>query len=344
MVMVGIEGRALSDEIAAWFVEERVGGVILYRDNLHDGGQTIDLVNGLKRASGAAGIEPPLFVAVDQEGGRVSRLPAEAGEFPSARSIGEKGDPHYARTIGAAIGRAMAGYGMNMNFAPVLDVDTNPANPVIGDRAFGTTAEAVIRMGLPMMEGIRDAGVIPVIKHFPGHGDTEVDSHLGLPVVAHDRERLNRVELAPFAAAIEQGADVVMVAHLLMGALDPNVPASMSPVVIGEVLREELKFDGVVITDDMTMGAVTEHYDIGRASIDALLAGADIVLVGHEPELQRRALQAIRRAAESGELSRDAVDARVYRILRLKAKYGLSNDPVDPAATAERRARSDDGI
>jgi beta-N-acetylhexosaminidase len=332
MVMVGIEGRYLNEDMTAWFEEGRIGGVILYGGNIVNAEQTIELVNGLKQASGAAGIEPPLFIATDQEGGLVSRLPDESGEFPAARTIGETGDPQYALSIGRAIGQAMAALGMNMDFAPVLDIDTNPDNPVIGNRAFGTTPEAVIRMGIPVMDGIRTEGVIPVVKHFPGHGDTEEDSHLGLPVVTHDRERLDRVELVPFAAAIEQGADVVMVAHLLMRALDPDVPSSMSPVVIGELLRDELKFDGVAITDDMTMGAVTEHYDIGRASVDALLAGADIVLIGHEPELQRRALEAIRHAAASGELSQDAIDDHVYRILKLKEKYGLSNDPVDPAA------------
>lgn len=214
-----------------------------------------------------------------------------------------------------------------MDFAPVMDINSNPDNPVIGSRSFGNEAKIVSEMGIAMLQGIKQEGVIPVVKHFPGHGDTSVDSHLGLPVVEHDMERLRKLELVPFAKAIEEGADVVMVAHLLMPKLDAEQPASFSKAVIHDVLREELSFEGVVVTDDMTMGAIVKHYDIGEAAVKFIQGGGNIVLVGHERERQLAVIDALTAAVKRGDIPAEVLDERVYTILKLKEKYGLKDDP-----------------
>jgi beta-N-acetylhexosaminidase len=240
-------------------------------------------------------------------------------------------DTKYAYQVGTALGEAMKAVGLNTDFAPVLDVNTNPKNPVIGDRAFGTTAKLVSSMGVNEMRGIMSQGVIPAVKHFPGHGDTSVDSHFGLPVVNHDLQRLRSIEFVPFSSAIEEGAPIVMVAHILMSKLDSNTPASMSRIVIQNYLRGELKFDGVVITDDMTMGAVEKFKAIGPASVQSVLAGADIILVGHNLTQQRAVLNALMTAAKSGAIPQSVIDASVYRIAKLKQSFSLSDQPTSLA-------------
>ncbi|MDU4698741.1 MAG: glycoside hydrolase family 3 protein, partial [Paenibacillus sp.] len=269
----------------------------------------------------------PLFLSVDEEGGRVSRMPGELAKLPTARKIGNTDSEELAGQIGGIIGRELSGFGLNLDFAPVLDVNSNPDNPVIGDRAFGTKPEIVSRMGIAAMKGIREQGVIPVVKHFPGHGDTSVDSHLGLPVVEHDLTRLRKLELVPFKQAIQEGADVVMIAHLLMPKLDPEHPASFSKAVIDDLLRQELGYEGTVISDDMTMGAIVEHYDIGDAAVQFVQAGGNIVLVGHDEEKEKQVIQALRDAVSSGTLSAETLDERVYNVLKLKQKYNLTNEP-----------------
>jgi beta-N-acetylhexosaminidase len=212
-----------------------------------------------------------------------------------------------------------------MNFAPVLDVNSNPNNPVIGNRSFGSEPETVIQHGIQVMKGIQSTKVVPVVKHFPGHGDTSVDSHLDLPVIRKTLEELRAFELKPFAEAIRQQTDVVMVGHLLLPQIDETNPASLSGKVITNLLRKEMKFDGVVITDDMTMGGITKHNDIGEAAVKSVLAGVDILLVGHDYEQQIQVLQTLKKRVEDGTVSEKRLDESVYRIAKLKAKYGLKD-------------------
>lgn len=325
LVLVGMEGTK-PDDVTRMLIEEyHVGGFIFYKDNIQDAKQALDLINGLKTANQNEPV--PLFLSVDEEGGRVSRMPRELEKLPTARKIGNTGSEELAGQIGGIIGRELSGFGLNLDFAPVLDANSNPDNPVIGDRAFGTKPEIVSRMGIAAMKGIREQGVIPVVKHFPGHGDTSVDSHLGLPVVEHDLTRLRKLELVPFKQAIQEGADVVMIAHLLMPKLDPEHPASFSKAVIDDLLRQELGYEGTVISDDMTMGAIVEHYDIGDAAVQFVQAGGNIVLVGHDEEKEKQVIQALRDAVSSGTLSAETLDERVYNVLKLKQKYNLTNEP-----------------
>lgn len=327
MVLVGLDGIEPDQEARHMLKDKHVGGFILFRHNIENATQMLSLLNALKNANPDPDI--PLFLAVDEEGGKVGRMPEELAKMPSSARVAREDRPELSYAVGNVIGEAIKAFGLNMNFAPVLDINSNPQNPVIGSRAFGSDLETVKTHGIQVMKGLRSQHVIPVVKHFPGHGDTAVDSHLGLPVVKHDLERLERFELLPFAEAIQSGADAVMVGHILLEQVDARYPASLSPAVIDGLLRQKLGFGGVVITDDMTMGAITEHYPMGEAAVLSVLAGSDIVLVCHTPERRKEVVEALREAAEKRTLTEERIDRSVYRILSLKMKYGLSGNSID---------------
>ena len=213
-----------------------------------------------------------------------------------------------------------------MNFAPVLDINSNPNNPVIGNRSFGNTADLVSRLGIATMKGIQSENVIAVVKHFPGHGDTATDSHLELPRVNKTLQELEQLELIPFQQAIQEGADVVMIAHILLPEIDATNPSSMSEVIISDILRSQLGYDGVVITDDMTMQAITDHYDIGVAAVQSVKAGSDIVMVAHDYNNAIAVFESINAAVENGEISEERIDESVIRIIQLKEKYQLNDN------------------
>ncbi len=324
LVMAGIDGYE-NDEHSMELIEKyKVGGFILLGQNIKDTKQTLNLINSLKSSNAANKI--PLFFGIDEEGGRVSRMPKEFAKLPTSKVIGEKNNSDISYNIGSILGEEVKAFGINMNFAPVLDVNSNPKNPVIGDRAFGDNVEIVSKLGIETMKGIQAQNVISGIKHFPGHGDTSVDSHVGLPVVNNDLNRLKSLELIPFSKAIESGAEVVMVAHILLPKIDKDNPASFSKVIITDVLRNYLKYDGVVITDDMTMGAVVKNYDIGKAAVKSLNAGSDIILVCHDFEKETAVLNSITKAVEDSE---ESINEKVYRVLKLKQKYNIKDEKVN---------------
>lgn len=339
MVFAGVDGTEASAEVRRLIADDRVGGLILYKDNIESVEQTVRLLNGLKEANREAGAgRPPLLLGVDQEGGKVSRLPPQLEPFPSSRDVAKSGDASRARAIGEALGEELSALGFNVDFAPVLDVDSNPRNPVIGSRSFGSSASVVASYGVEEMLGLRAKSVVPVVKHFPGHGDTSVDSHLELPVVNKTADELRKLELVPFAEAIRSKADAVMIAHILLPKVDPDRPASMSPEVVAGLLRGDMGFDGVVMTDDMTMGAILKHHDLGAAAVQSAKAGCDIVLVAHEYANARLVLDALKEAARSGELPAESIDRSVYRILSLKERYGLRDGEVGPVDVAKINA------
>lgn len=239
----------------------------------------------------------PLLIAIDQEGGRVARLKAPVLTLPPMSQLAALGDATLIRRIAAVLGRQLRALGFTMDFAPVLDIDTNPANPVIGDRAFGRDAASVIEYALAFSDGLLDAQVLSCGKHFPGHGDTHLDSHLALPRLTHDRARLDSVELAPFRAARAR-VPSLMTAHVVFDALDDALPATLSPRVISGLLRDELGYDGLIISDDLEMKAVADHYETGDAACRAIAAGCDTLLVCSQPELALIARDALLRRAE----------------------------------------------
>lgn len=326
MIFAGIDGTSLSKESKLLISNDKVGGIILFKDNLKDVDQSISLLNELKGESEKNKF--PLFLGVDQEGGRVSRLP-ELIQLPTNQEIGRLNDSSLSYNIGNLLGKELNAFGFNLDFAPVLDINSNPKNPVIGDRSFGNNARIVSTLGIQTMKGIQHQRVIPVVKHFPGHGDTAVDSHKELPIIQKSLEELQALELIPFNDAIKNGAEVVMVGHILLPEIDPTYPSSMSYELITNILREKLKFEGVVITDDMTMGAILDNYKIGEAAVESVKAGNDIVLIAHDYVNIKEAINSILLAVNEGQISEERINTSVERILLLKEKYKLSNERGD---------------
>lgn len=322
LFIVGFEGDIINDEIIDLVKNQEVGGLIYFSRNVLDSNQIITLNNEIK----AIKKDIPLFISVDEEGGVVSRVPDEFLKLPSSGYIGKFDDENLSYNIGSIIAKELKSLGFNMDFAPVLDIDSNPNNTVIGERAFGNNADIVSKLGIKTMEGLRDGGIIPVVKHFPGHGDTDIDSHYGLPIVTKTLEELNNLEFIPFKNAIENGADVVMVSSIILSSIDSEYPATMSKKVTTDILRNKLNFDGVIATDDMTMGAIMDNYNLTDAVIMAINAGNDLILVCHGYDDIIKSISAVKDAVSSNIISKERIDESVYRILKLKEKYRVNDD------------------
>lgn len=326
MIFAGIKGTDITNETKKIISTHQVGGIILFKDNLKNANQSVSLLNAIKQEN--TNNKVPLFLGVDEEGGRISRLP-ELTKLPTNEELGKRNDISLSYNIGKLLGKELSAFGFNLDFAPVLDINSNPHNPIIGDRSFGTDAELVSELGLQMMKGIQSEQVISVIKHFPGHGDTAVDSHKELPIIQKSLEELQALELIPFKHAIEQGAEVVMVGHILLPKIDSTYPASISERIITDVLREQLGYEGIIITDDMTMKAILNNLEIGESAVSAVKAGNDIVLVAHNYANVKKAIDSIIKAIENGEITEQRIDESVKRILSIKKKYNLSNKQID---------------
>ena len=330
LFIAGFYGTEDGDYVDSLIRDYKVGGLIFFGRNVGTAEELVNLANDLRAKNGDY---IPMFFSVDQEGGTVERLPDEVSALEDAYTYGQSGSSEVGYALGQVLAHECAAFGFNLDFAPSLDIWSNPENTVIGTRAFGTTAEEVEAVGPWAAYGLMDGGVIPVVKHFPGHGDTAVDSHVGLPTVSKTVDELLTSELIPFQSAIEgregEGVPAVMVAHILMTAIDPDHPASLSQAVVTGLLREQLGFDGVVFTDDLTMGAITENYGLDEAAVLALEAGCDVLLVCHNEGDLALARQAVLDAVVSGRLTEERIDQSVYRILSLKQAYGLTNDPIE---------------
>lgn len=344
LIFAGIPGTEVGDTARHLFNDLHIGNIVLMGANAGTPAQVAALTAGLQQlAIDSNGVGA--LIATDQEGGTVQRLIDGFTDLPDARTIGEAGDPDLARQYGAMIGSELRAVGVNMALAPVLDVNDNPDNPVIGRRAFGTTPDAVINVALPFIEGLRRANVIATGKHFPGHGSTETDSHFTLPVVKKTVAELEATELAPFRAAVQEGIGAVMVAHVAYPALDASgIPASISEPIVTGVLRQELGFDGVVVTDDMAMAGITGQAPPAQSSVQAIAAGADIVICVSLPCDPATTQAAIIDAVNSGALSMARLDEAVRHVLALKQAFdvaaGASGD-ITAVGSAEHRALVD---
>lgn len=328
--MVWFAGPTLSTDLAAIITQRHLGGVILYDKpgNIASAEQLAALTASIQAAAATTGHGLGLLVGVDQEGGPVARLRDGFTVFPSQMALAATGNRTFARQAARITGRELAAVGINTDFAPVADVNVNPANPVIGIRSFGEHPATVSRFVAAATAGYADAGVICTPKHFPGHGDTAVDSHVGLPRVDHDLATLRRVDFPPFRAGIQAGAPAVMTAHVLLPAVEPdNLPSTLSKRVLLGILRGKLGFDGVIFTDSLGMGAVADTYGTAEAAVRALEAGADILLVGADagrPAAERlEAMDRIVQAVREGRVPQARLDAAVSRVLRLKKRFGL---------------------
>jgi beta-N-acetylhexosaminidase len=316
IILGGFPEARVSPEYAELLRSGRVGGAVLFRHNLTSCEQAAELAQSLKA------LRPDAWLAIDQEGGRVQRLGPPFPQLPPMRQLGERSDAvSHIRRAGRVLSQGLAMLGLHQNYAPVLDVDTNPANPAIGDRAFSSDPQRVADFGVTLIQALQMGGIAACGKHFPGHGDTHTDSHLELPRLDHDVDRLRRVELAPFVAAIRAGVASIMTTHVCYTTLDAVHPTTWSEAVIEPLLRRELGYDGVVVTDDMEMLAIMDHYGIEEAVVRALRAGCDQILICHRVELQAAAYEAIVRAVETGELSRARLLQAATRIRRMKQRY-----------------------
>jgi beta-N-acetylhexosaminidase len=313
----------INDHAKVLIQELRVGGVILMGRNVAGltPAQVLALTSALQALAAQAGL-PPLLIATDQEGGRVSRFgPPHFAVYPPAWEIGASQGETNAYDNYAALGREMKNVGVNWILAPVLDVNNNPKNPVIGNRSFGADPALVARMGAAAVRGLQDgAGVLACGKHFPGHGDTDIDSHLALPRIPHDRARLDSVELAPFKAAIEAGIGSIMTSHILFTAVDPALPATLSPAILQGILRQDLSYDGLIVTDDLDMKGVAATWGAPEAAVLAAVAGADMLLCCHVLETQRKIAAALDEAVDSGRIDEERVRSAKNRIHVAKAR------------------------
>ncbi|ANE46950.1 glycoside hydrolase [Paenibacillus swuensis] len=323
LFMVGFQGTKVTDEVRTMLEKYHVGGIIYFRRNVGELEEIAALSSDLQRIGGK---ELPLLIAIDQEGGMVSRIDREVTLIPGAMALGAARDADAVYETARISGRELRELGINMNFAPSVDVNNNPLNPVIGIRSYGEEPELVGELGAAASAGYQEAGVAATLKHFPGHGDTDVDSHLGLGLVPHDADRLEAVELLPFVRCMEAGVDAVMTAHVVFPAYEPNgVPATLSHSVITELLRNKLGYDGVIVTDCLEMHAISKEYGIPQGAVMAVEAGADLVLVSHTFAEQAAAVEAVTAAVRAGRISEARIDASVGRVLALKAKRGMAS-------------------
>lgn len=301
LLVIGFEGTELPEQLGVLFGRNERAGAVLFRRNLGRERAGLVALQGLcaslRRASGS---EFPPLIAIDEEGGRVARLSPPALAIPPMRLLADLGDLPLIERVGRAVGAELRCLGLSMNFAPVVDVDTNPDNPIIGDRAFSRDAARVVECAAAYSRGLRSAGVSNCLKHFPGHGDTLLDSHLALPGVEHTRERLERVELLPFRELAAQ-ADSMMTAHVMYPALDAERPATLSRAIATDLLRAELGFEGVLFSDDLEMQAIAGHGSVEEAAIGAVEAGCDLLLICSRRELQAQVHAALARQIERDE-------------------------------------------
>jgi len=330
--MVGFRGHAVSADLKALVHEYGVGSVILFARNVEGPEQLAELVREVQCVAREAGHDSPLLLAVDQEGGRVARLRPPWTHWPALREVGRTGSEDLARRMGEGLALELRACGILCDLAPVVDVDTNPRNPVIQDRSFGDDPDLVGRLGAAMARGLQDAGVAACAKHFPGHGDTDVDSHEDLPAVDHGRSRLEDVELRPFRAAVQAGVAAVMTAHVVCRELDERLPATLSRAVLRGVLRGELGFDGVVISDDMDMKAISRYWRPGAAAVLAAGAGCDLIAICADTDAQVEAVEAVIRALESSELPRKEAEDSERRVRLMKERWLLPYRDPDPGA------------
>lgn len=361
LLWIGFEGTAAPAELTKALEAGRYGATIVFGRNLVGGGKdasgarvpvdldaVVALNEGLHRSAPDG---TPAFIAIDQEGGTVQRIREPATVWPPMLAhdrFAAPDDTQLARQVGEALGQEIAALGFDIDFAPVLDVHTNDANPVIGQRAFGTTAETVTRRALAYAEGLAAAGLLTCGKHFPGHGDTHLDSHLALPRIDHDEARLAAVELAPFAAAAAAGLPMFMTAHVVFAALDAERPATMAPQVITGLLRNKLGYQGVIVSDDLDMRAIADHYGVAEAAIAALRAGCDAILLCRDPAHQEQVERGLITAAEGDSALRARIGDAARRVRAMKQQH-LARRPPRPGrevigcaahrALAERLAR-----
>ena len=336
LFMVFFEGTTYSPALAQTIEDLHVGGILIFQPNINGPLEELaSVISAAQETAATTGAEIPLFVGIDHEGGLIDRTDGRLTTFPGPMAVAATGSVENARAVAQVMSDELRALGINMNLAPVMDVNSNPANPVIGSRAFGSTPEVVTSFGLAMVDEFQRTNLLATVKHFPGHGDTHLDSHIALPVISKELDELQAVELAPFAAAIAAGTDVIMTAHVAVPALtgDPELPATLSPAVLTGLLRDTMGYEGLIATDSLGMGALDLRYGITQTSALALQAGVDLLMYGadlnHTPVEQYWVFEYLLERIDAGDISVARLDESVRRILQAKARRGLLTP--DPA-------------
>ncbi|MFZ9596148.1 MAG: beta-N-acetylhexosaminidase [Bdellovibrionia bacterium] len=333
LFILGFNGLELSSETASFLSEARIGGVILFSHNTETPGQIAELTNQIQECRDTL----PLWISVDQEGGKVQRFKKGFSRIPEAAAIGATQSPKLAFEISEIIAQELKAVGVNLNFCPVADINTDPKNPVIGNRSFGTTEETVSKFVTAMVRGHLVHGVQPCVKHFPGHGDTLTDSHFALPVVDTSLELLRERELKPFQKAFKSHCSMVMTAHIIVKQVDPKVPATLSKIILQDLLRNELRYDQLIISDDLEMKAITDHFGAQDAPRLALEAGCDLFIYRTQ-EAAQVGYEALIQALEKGQLNPEWVLRAEHRAKRLKKEVLSRYVPISIPSIADQLA------
>jgi beta-N-acetylhexosaminidase len=319
-VCIGISGLSVTEEEKKFIIENNIAGVTLFSRNVKDPRQVFELTQELHALGAQTKAKAPFVVAIDMEGGRVARLKNPFTEWPPLKRYGDLDSPTVSFLGYQSLGAELAAVGINVDFAPSLDVFNNPKNQIIGDRSIGTEPELVAKHGSALIRGLLKSGVLPCVKHFPGHGHTVIDSHEELPIEEATLEQLRSVELIPFKKAFKSKAQLVMTAHIRFKNIDPDWPVTLSKKFLNDILRDELRFNGLIITDDLDMKAMTNHYSKDQIPVQALLAGADLLLYCNEPESQKIAVEAIEKAVKDGVISAAQLEASYRRNLEFRSQ------------------------
>lgn len=334
-IIIGLAGLTLSAEEKAFITANNIGGVILFARNVKSPTQVLDLCKEIQGLRTKTAGQSPFFISIDMEGGRVARMKEPLTVWPPLKYLGDLDSPAASFQFAFSMGHELRACGINLDYAPVLDVFTNPKNTVIGDRSISSDPEMVAKHASALVRGYLKAGIIPCGKHFPGHGNTIIDSHLDLPVEEANLDRLNEVELIPFKKSFKAGLDLVMTAHILFPKIDPDWPATLSEKFVKNILKDELRYRGLVMTDDLDMKAMAAHYDRRMIPVRALQAGCDLLLYCNEPESPPRAIEACVHAIQDGWLSKDQLEDSYNHIQRFKAEY-LDEKQLVPGADMQK--------
>lgn len=327
MIVTGFPTTEMSEELKEVIEHYKIGNIILFTHNIEHKYQLGKLVSELQHwFTTYTGI--PGFITIDQEGGRVTRMPKDATNIAGAMAIASSGRSENAYEAGRITAYELKALGINFNLAPVMDINNNALNPVINVRSYGDFAEIVQQYGIPMMKGLLEGGVMSSLKHFPGHGDTNIDSHIGLPSIDKTLAELEQLELRPFIAAIEQGAQAIMSAHILFPQIEASgLPGTMSHTIITEILKEKLGFKGLVVSDCLEMDAIKRFYGTAEGALGAIKAGIDLIFISHTPSLVMEAVHLIEHAVAAGELDEAVIDRAVSKILAYKEQYAHLEEP-----------------
>lgn len=326
-MIIGISGRVLLQEEKQFIRDYAIGGVILFARNLESPAQIHSLCSEIQSLKNDHPQKVPLFIGIDMEGGRVHRLKPPFTQWPAVKLLGDLGSPNMAFAMAFAMGQELKSVGINLNFSPSLDILTNPSNTVIGDRSAGESSELVAKIGSGLIRGFTKSGILACAKHFPGHGNTLIDSHEDLPVEPRSLSELMDRELIPFKRAFKSGLDMVMSSHILFDSIDAKYPVTLSKIFCQDILKKDLRFRGLLVTDDLDMGALKKHFAKPEIAVLATQAGADILLYCNEPESPQIAIEAIEKALADKSISLSSIEESVQKIQKLKTDQ-LKNSPL----------------